>query len=93
MQKGTLCGLGFEKQTKQNRSCTTAGKRTEIVSRQDSEHTNALDQTRVAAVSGRERALPTLDTRQIGVFCLMASDRSGLEMKVDSVENTTQIKT
>jgi hypothetical protein len=87
-RKRTLCGLGLEKQTKRTRIGTTAGERTERVPRQDSEHANALDQTRVVAVSGRERALPTLDTRQIGVVCLVASDRSGLEMKVDSVENT-----
>jgi hypothetical protein len=35
----------------------------------------SIPPTSVAAVSGRERVLPTLDTRQIDVLCLMASDR------------------
>jgi hypothetical protein len=76
-RKRTLCGLGLEKQMKRTRICTTAGERTESVPRQDSEsdEANALEQTSVAAVSGRERALPTLNTRQIGILCLMASDR------------------
>jgi hypothetical protein len=75
-RKRTLCGLGLETQTKRTRICTTAGERTERVPRQgESDEANALEQTSVAAVSGRERALPTLDTRQIGVLCLMASDR------------------
>jgi hypothetical protein len=41
---------------------TTAGERTERVPRKDSVHANALDQTSVAAVSGKARSLKRIWT-------------------------------
>jgi hypothetical protein len=74
----------FGKTMKRTRICTTAGERMESVPRQDSEQ--------------RREFVPRQGfTRKIGLgfICRLGSEqrrRKQLEMKVDSVENTTQIQ-